>query len=357
MDMNRLLALTVERSASDLHLIPDYFPTIRVHGELIQLKTLPLLNGEIVKTMIFSILSEEQKENFLVNRELDFGHDYEINQTSKLPNRFRVNVYYTRGSMAASFRLIPSDIRTVDDLFLPAILHSFTDINQGLILLTGPTGEGKSTTLAAVINEINQKYARHILTIEDPVEYVYPQGKSIISQRELGEDTHSWTIALKAALREDPDVVMIGEMRDHDTIQAALTIAETGHLVFSTVHTNSAPETVDRIVDVFPPHQQNQVRVQLASELQAVVSQRLLPRSDRTGRVAACEILVTNPAVASIVRDGKSHLLDNVIQTSANEGMILLEGYLHKLYKEGKIDRETAISHAIRPKEIRKLLE
>jgi twitching motility protein PilT len=268
-----------------------------------------------------------------------------------------VNVYFTKGVMSASFRLIASRIKTIDELHLPTLFHSFAQIKQGLILLCGPTGEGKSSTLAAIINEINLSSAKHILTIEDPIEYMYPPAQSIISQREIGHDTHSWSIALKAALREDPDVVLIGEMRDYETVAAALTIAETGHLVFSTVHTNSSPQTIDRIIDVFPPSQQNQVRVQLSSVLKAVVSQRLVPTIDNNSRIAACEILLNNPAVSSIIREGKTHLIDNVIQTNASEGMFLLEKSLHDLALQGKINREIAQAYAIRPNEINKLFE
>jgi twitching motility protein PilT len=224
-------------------------------------------------------------------------------------------------------------------------------------LVTGPTGEGKSTTIAAIINEINMRYAKHILTIEDPIEYLYPQAKSIISQREIGQDTHSWSVALKSALREDPDIVVIGEMRDYDTIQAALTIAETGHLVFSTLHTNSVPQTIDRIVDVFPPRQQNQVRLQLASSLKAVVSQRLVPTIDQRTRIPAIEVLIGNPAVSSVIRENKTHLLDNIIETSSDQGMIILEKYLANLYFEGKISRETALFHSIRPVQMQKLIK
>jgi len=349
MEISQLLKLTIERNASDLHIIPGYFPAIRVNGELIQLRLLSVITDNLSRQMLLPILTSEQKENLAVNRELDFGYNFES-------YRFRTNIYFTKGTMAASFRLIPHKIKTIEELNLPSLFHQFTDLKQGFVLVTGPTGEGKSTTLAAIINEINLKYAKHILTVEDPIEYIYSPAKSIISQREIGQDTHNWAISLKAALREDPDVVLIGEMRDYETIAAALTIAETGHLVFSTVHTNSAPQTVDRIIDVFPPHQQNQVRMQLSSVLKAAVSQRLVPNMDNSGRIAACEILLNNPAIASIIRDGKTHLIDNVIQTSANERMILLENSLFNLYTKGLISKETALSYAIRSNEIKKLI-
>lgn len=350
MELSKLLKLTIERNASDLHLIPNYFPTLRINGELLQIKTLSIINPEQTKQMLLSILTEEQKERLMVNRELDFGYNFE-------ERRFRVNMYFTLANLAASLRLIPGKINPLEYLNLPPSFHKFTDIHQGFVLFTGPTGEGKSTSLASIINEINLKYAKHILTIEDPIEYIYPKAKSIISQRELGQDTHSWLISLRAAFREDPDVLLIGEMRDYETIQAALTIAETGHLVFSTLHTNSAAQTIDRIIDVFPPHQQNQIKVQLSAILKAVVAQRLLPTIDNTGRIPACEMLFNTPAIASVVREGKTHLIDNIIQTSAKEGMILMEQYIHNLYQEGKISKETAINLAIRPEEIKKLIE
>lgn len=350
MDITQLLQLTIERNASDLHIIPDYYPTLRINGSLVQLKTFPIIDSATATALFFQILSPEQKESLQVNRELDFGYNY-------ASNRFRINLYYTKSGVAASFRLIPKTIHTIEELGLPSVLHQFASLKQGFILVTGPTGEGKSTTLAAIINEINQKFARHILTIEDPIEFIYPPSQSIVSQRELGQDTHSWNIALRSALREDPDVVLIGEMRDYDTIQAALTVAETGHLVFSTVHTNSAPQTIDRIIDVFPPERQQQVRVQLASVLKGVVSQRLLPDITNSGRVVAYEVLLNNPAVSSIIREGKTNLIDNVIQTSSEEEMIFFERSLLNLYSSGKISRETAYTYALRPNEIKKMIE
>jgi twitching motility protein PilT len=345
-----LLKLTIERNASDLHIIPNYYPAIRLNGELNQLKAYSLVDGQTAKEMIFSILDDKQKESLIANKELDFGYNFES-------YRFRTNVYFTKGLVAASFRLIPTKIKTVEELQLSPLLHQFTDLEQGFILVTGPTGEGKSTSLAAIINEINLKHAKHILTIEDPIEYVYPPAKSIVSQREIGQDTHAWMMSLRAALREDPNVVLIGEMRDYETIQSALTIAETGHLVFSTVHTNSAAQTIDRIIDVFPPHQQNQVRTQLSSCLKAVVSQRLIPNIQKTARVVACEILLNNQAVASVIRDAKTHLIDNIILTSSAEGMIMLEKSLYNLYTQGIISKENALSYAIRPNNMRKFFE
>jgi twitching motility protein PilT len=350
MTIEELFKLTIEKGASDLHVIPTYNPSLRVNGELYALKAYPVLDGAMTQEMLMPILSDEKKDALITNKEVDLGYDFEH-------HRFRVNLYYIRGMLAGSFRLIPTKISPLEALGLPPILYNFTEMKQGFILVTGPTGEGKSTTIAAIINEINMRYAKHILTIEDPIEYLYPQAKSIISQREIGQDTHSWSVALKSALREDPDIVVIGEMRDYDTIQAALTIAETGHLVFSTLHTNSVPQTIDRIVDVFPPRQQNQVRLQLASSLKAVVSQRLVPTIDKRTRIPAIEVLIGNQAVSSVIRENKTHLLDNIIETSSDQGMIILEKYLANLYFEGKISRETALFHSIRPVQMQKLIK
>lgn len=350
MDITKLLELTIERSASDLHLIAGTFPSVRVDGVLYQLNTLSLLTKEVSEQMLLSILTEEQKENLIANKELDFGYEYK-------GSRFRVNIYHTRNGWSGAFRLIPSKIKTVDELQLPQSFHELTDKNSGLVLVTGPTGEGKSTTLAAIINEINLKHAKHIITIEDPIEFVYSNGKSIISQRELHQDTHSWSIALRSAMREDPDVILVGEIRDYESAQLVLTIAETGHLVFSTLHTTSAPETVNRLIDMFPSHQQNQIKTQLAGALRTIISQRLMPRSDAKGRIAALEVLHNTSAVASIIRDGKPFLLENLLQTSDQEGFIYFERYLSNLVREGKITKETAFSFAIRPKELEKYLK
>lgn len=349
MGLEEFFTVAVEKNASDIHIVPGYYPSIRINGELFPLKTHEVITPETSQKMLLPILNDEQKGNLMANKELDFGFQYNN-------IRFRINMYHMKGAVAAAFRLITSQIRTVEQLGLPEIFHSFKDMRQGFVLITGPTGEGKSTSLAAVINEINMQHARHILTIEDPIEYVYPPGRSIVSQRELGQDTHSWPVALKSALREDPDVVLVGEMRDYETIQAAMTIAETGHLVFSTLHTNSVPQTIDRIVDVFPPQQQNQVRIQLAGTLRAIISQRLLPSADGSSRIPACEILLSNPAVAATIRDGKTHMIDNILETSSEQGMIPFEKHLSELYAQGKITKETALSYAIRPQQISKYI-
>jgi twitching motility protein PilT len=269
--------------------------------------------------------------------------------------RFRTNLYYQRGVLSAEFRFLQPAIRTIEELHMPKICHSFADLKQGFVLVTGPTGQGKSTTLASIINEINLNKSLHILTIEDPIEYVYPLGKSIISQREMDLDTHSWSMALRSALREDPDVVLVGEMRDPETIAAAMTIAETGHLVFSTLHTNSASQTIDRIIDSFPSGQQSQIRTQLASTLKGVVSQRLIPQLNG-GRIPAVEVLIGTPAIASNIRDGKTHLIDSIIQTSQDYGMIPLESSLSSLVLSGTISLETAKSYALRPEELLRMV-
>lgn len=350
LNIKDILTESINRNASDLHLLAGYYPTIRINTKLFSLKTTEMISPEISEHLIQSILSPEQKEDFVTNKEVDIS--YELGKT-----RFRVNCYYEKGAMAASFRLIPSTIKTIEQLNLPSQFHNFAQYQDGLVLITGPTGEGKSTTLAAIVNEINTNDTRHIITIEDPIEYIYPKARSIVSQRELHIDTYSWTKALGGVLREDPDVVLIGEMRDFDTIQAALTIAETGHLVFSTLHTSTTPEAINRIIDVFPAHQQKQIRYQLASTLRAVVSQRLLPNVDMTSRVPAIELLLNIPAVSSIIREGNVFMLDNVIETGEENKMILFEKYLLKLYTQGLISREIAIQYAERPREIMKFIK
>lgn len=350
MDLSKLLQLVIDKKASDLHLVPSYFPTIRVNGELFQLTTLEVLSPENMEKILLPILNHEQREILLANREIDLA--YKLNDS-----RFRVNLYYAQNFLCASFRYIQARISSLEELGLPALLHQCTDMRQGLVLLTGPTGEGKSTTLASLVNEINQKYAKHIITIEDPIEYVYPKYKSIISQRELHQDTHSWTVALKSALREDPDVVLVGEMRDFETISLALTAAETGHLVFSTLHTNSAPESIDRIIDTFPPHQQNQIKNQLAVVLKMVITQRLIPKQNSLDRIPAVEILLNNSAVSNSIREGKTFLIPNILETSEDEGSLLFEKNLLSLYRSGIITKETAFSYAIRPKEIERFIK
>lgn len=349
MNIHQLLELTVERKASDLHLVVDYPPMLRINSELIPVVgEKPLVDNEMIN-LLAPLLTPAQKQVFEKDLELDFA--------TNLPNRarFRINIFQERGHLTASLRLIPLIIPELSSLGLPSAVSKFVDLRQGLILVTGPTGHGKSTTLAALINKINQTRSAHILTIEDPVEYLYPKAKGLISQRELLVDTKSWSNALRAALREDPDVVLVGEMRDLETIAATLTIAETGHLVFATLHTNSAAQTIDRIIDVFPEKQQSQVRIQLAAVIEAVISQRLIPTIS-PGRALATELLIQTPALSSIIRDGKTHLIDNLIQTSAELGMASMEKSLVALIKKGSISFEVAQSYSLRPDLLAKLL-
>lgn len=345
MEIKKLLELAVNKHASDLHLIVGVPPMLRVDGVIAPIPGETSLTSERAKELVLSLVNEEQKEILLVNKEVDFSFAYEEDA------RFRVNAYHQKGSLSASLRLIPVKVPTIDELNLPNICHAFAKLRQGFVLVTGPTGHGKSTTLASVIDEINQNRKEHIVTIEDPIEYVFTHKESIISQRELRADTHSWEIALRSVLREDPNVVMVGEMRDYETIAAALTVAETGHLVFATLHTNSAAQTIDRIVDVFPPHQQAQVKMQLSFTLEAVFSQRLLP-SIEGGRIVATEVMIATPAVKNAIREGKTHLIDNIIQTSAELGMRTLEMDLADLVKTGKVSLEVAKGFALRPEEL-----
>ncbi len=344
MEIKELLEYTAKHSASDLHLLVGYPPVIRIDSKLFQIPGEAVLNAELSERLIFTLLNEEQKDLLTNNREIDFSYSY-------ANARYRVNAYYQKGSLAASFRYLSDTIKTIDDLGLPRIYHEFVSLRQGFILVTGPTGHGKSTTLASILNEINQTRDAHIVTIEDPIEYVYPRGKSIVSQREMHGDTHSWGVALRSILREDPDVVLIGEMRDHETIAAALTIAETGHLVFATLHTNSASQTIDRIVDVFPENQQPQIKLQLAATLEAVLSQRLIPTIGG-GRRPATEILLSTPAISTAIRESKTHLIDNIIQTSGDIGMALLEVSLAQLVKKGLVTLDVAKEYALRPEDL-----
>lgn len=349
MNINQLLELTVQRNASDLHLSVGFPPTIRVHGELMPIPGEVSVSSEQMDVFLASILTNIQKDIFEKSLELDFSFEFEGKA------RFRVNIYRQRSFSAAALRLIPFQIPELEGLGLPQILLKLATLRQGFILVTGPTGHGKSTTLASFIQKINQERSSHIITVEDPIEYVYPPGKSLIEQREMYKDTRSWGAALRSALREDPDVVLIGEMRDLETIAAAMTIAETGHLVLATLHTNSAAQSIDRIIDVFPQIQQPQIRIQLAATLESIVSLRLVPTIE-PGRTLACEVLFATPAVRNVIREGKSHLIDNVIETSAEYGMQNLETSLAKLCKRGKISKDVALKFALRPELLSKLL-
>ncbi|HUW24063.1 MAG TPA: type IV pilus twitching motility protein PilT [Patescibacteria group bacterium] len=349
-DIQNLLQLTIDKGASDLHLQVGMPPCLRIHGELSLVSGENLLTKEEVETLLFSLLQEEQKELLANNKEIDFSFEL----AGK--GRFRVNVYHQKGTLAGALRFVPLEIKGIDELGLPKICYEFSKLKQGFVLVTGPTGHGKSTTLAAIIKEILSQRSCNVITIEDPVEFVFTSRRSLISQRELGLDTHSWTAALRSTLREDPDVVLIGEMRDYDTIAAALTIAETGHLVFSTLHTNSASQTIDRIIDAFPEDSKSQVRMQLATALEAVLSQRLVPRVS-SGRVLAYEIMVASPAVRTAIREGKTHMLDNIMQTSGSLGMSTLETSLVQLIQGGKISLDTARLFALRPEEVSRLMK
>lgn len=349
MNIFEMIEQLVAREGSDLHLVPGKPPTFRLDGSLVPVDEAPVLTPESAKELIIPLLTQEQKDYFTVNKEIDFGYQY------KNQGRFRINVYRTLGSWAAALRLIPARIKTIDELQLPSIFHHFGSYRQGLVLLTGPTGEGKSTSLAAIIDEINAARAEHIITVEDPVEFVHQPKKSIISQREINSDTHGWDIALRSALREDPDVVLVGEMRDFETIAATITIAETGHLVFATLHTQTAAQTIDRIIDVFPSHQQGQVRQQLAGAIKVVAAQRLVPRQGG-GRVVATEVMVANSAIRNLIREQKTYQIDSAIQTSAESGMMLIESHLAQLVQRGAITPDDARRYAFRREEIERLL-
>src|SRR6266496_1582748 len=335
-----LLEEVIRARASDLHLQVSLPPMLRVDGKLTPIAGYSALNEEHVETLIFAILDEEQKQILLKDKEFDFSFAF-----GDL-GRFRVNAFHERGNLAAALRLIPNEIKTVAELGLPPVVNGFANYPRGLVLVTGPTGSGKSTTLAALIDQINSEKAHHIITIEDPIEFTHKSKQSVIVQREVHYDTYSFSAALRSSLREDPDVVLIGEMRDLETISAAITIAETGHLVFATLHTNSASQSIDRMTDVFPPHQQPQIRAQLANILMAICSQRLVPAIGG-GRVVAAEILVATPAVRNIIREGKSHQLDAVIQTSADQGMQSMDRTLVSLVQAGTVTYDEARNFAV----------
>lgn len=349
MDIQHLFAETARKEASDLHLVVGFPPMLRVAGELVPVEGTGVLSPDEARLLIDATLSPEQKEIFSTNKELDYS-------LATPYGRFRVNSYIQKGTTASAFRLIPEKIKSIEELGLPSICNEFVKLRQGLILVTGPTGHGKSTSLASMINIINQTKNVHIVTIEDPIEYVYPPARSIVSQREMHGDTHSWNIALRSVLREDPDVVLVGEMRDFETIQSAITIAETGHLVFATLHTNSASQSIDRIVDVFPENQQVQVRLQMSNVLEGIISIRLVPAL-AGGRIPVAEVLTGTPAIRTLVREGKTHQIDNIIQTSAEFGMMTLESSLARAVRAGTISSETAVSFAVRPEELGRLLK
>ena len=348
--LNDLLLATARQNASDLHIGVGRRPTLRIDGVLIPLQKEPILTPEITEGLVLSLLTEKQKQIFLGERQLDFSYSFEDKA------RFRVNVYFQRGFMAVALRLIPAQIKTIEELKLPPILHDFAKLNQGFILIVGPAGHGKSTTLAAVIDEVNHQRTDHIITIEDPIEYLFVQDRAIISQREVGSDIANFQQGLRSILRQDPDVVMIGEMRDPETMATAMTASETGHLVFSTLHTNSASQTIDRIIDSFPVGQQGQVTSQLSATLVGIISERLIPKIDG-GRVPACEIMLANPAIRNLIRERKVFQIDLVIETSLQEGMISLNRSLVNLVKRKEISLENAETYSLNPAELRILLE
>src|SRR3989475_10955373 len=341
----------VARGASDLHVTAGSQPAIRVSGRLERLEDLTRLTREDTQRLLYGILSSEQQKHLEINRQIDFSHS--------IPGvaRFRVNVYFQRETLGAAFRLIPEELKTLEELGLPASLHALAEKPRGIVLVTGPTGSGKSTTLAAVIDEINRTRAEHILTIEDPIEFIHRHKRCIVNQREIGPDATSFGEALRAALRQDPDVILLGEMRDLETIGTALTAAETGHLVFGTLHTQSAPGTIDRIIDVFPAAQQEQVRVQIAASLQAVITQALLPTADGAGRIASSEILLPDDAVRNLIRQGKVEQIYSVMQTNSAKGMQTMEQCLAELILRGIVTKEIGMSRSSRPEQLLGLLE
>ena len=346
-----LLEQMVARNASDLHITVGAHPVLRLRGRLEPVQEIPPLNGEMTQQLLYRILSTEQQKHLELNRQIDFAH--------AIPGlaRFRVNVYWQRGSLGGAFRLIPTEIKTLEELGIPPSLHVLTDRPRGLVLVTGPTGSGKSTTLAALIDEINRKRAEHILTIEDPIEFVHRHKRCVVNQREIGVDATDFASALRAALRQDPDVILLGEMRDLETISTALTAAETGHLVFATLHTQSAPGTIDRVIDAFPAAQQDQIRIQLAATLEGVVTQALLPTADGTGRVAALEILFPDDAVRNLIRQTKVEQVYSVMQTGVARGMQTMEQSLAELTLRGVITVDVAMSRSSRPEQFLGLLE
>ena len=351
LSIDALLAATAERNASDLHLTVGAPPVIRINGRLERLPDTEDLEAEDIRTLVYRILSTEQQKQLETKRQFDFSYS--------LPGvaRFRVNAYYQRTSLGAAFRMIPTRIKTLEELALPERLYELGDKPRGLVLVTGPTGSGKSTTLAALVDRINRTRSDHILTIEDPIEFLHHHRRCIVNQREIGEDATTFAEGLRAALRQDPDVILVGEMRDLETIATALTAAETGHLVFATLHTQSAPQTIDRVIDAFPAEQQQQVRVQLAATLQGIVTQNLMPTADRRGRTAALEILIPDDAVRNLIRQAKIEQIYSVMQTGSGRGMVTMEQSLADLTQRRVITPEVAFSRTTRREQLQGLLE
>jgi twitching motility protein PilT len=345
-----LLDVVLERGASDLHLTVGAPPTIRLHGDLERLEEYPIMTPRALQGMIYAILPQKMRERLEQELELDMSY--------ALPGRarFRVNVYFQRDSLGAAFRLIPYEIKTIDDLGLPTVVGDLARFPRGFVVVTGPTGSGKSTTLAGMVDIVNKERAAHIMTVEDPIEFLHKHERCIVNQREVGADTHSFSQALKHVLRQDPDVILVGEMRDLETIATAITAAETGHLVFATLHTQDAPQTIDRIIDVFPPHQQQQVRVQLATTLQGVVTQQLLQTADGQSRVVSCEVLICTPAVRNLIREGKVHQIYSIMQAGGRFGMQTMDQSLANLVKAGHITQQLAYERCHDPEELNRLI-
>ncbi len=348
--IKEFLTLCVEAQASDLHLSANHPPILRITGRLVPLLKEKKLIGRDLQELAFALMTENQKERFLREKEIDFSYAFSEK------TRFRINIFFQSSYVSVACRLIPSKIRTIEELNLPPILHAFTRPSQGFVLITGPSSHGKSTTLAALVDEINHTRTDHIITIEDPIEYVFEDDRSIVDQRELYTDTHSFARSLRSTLRQDPDVIMVGEMRDPETMATAITAAETGHLVFATLHTNSAGQSIHRIVDSFPAAQQNQIRAQLASSFLGVISQRLIPRI-KGGLIPSCEVMLATPAVANLIRENKIHELPLVIETSAEEGMISLNRSLAGLVRRKEISFDNALIYSLSPTELRMLVK
>ncbi len=349
-DFADVLTRMVEERASDVHLSPEFPPAIRVRGRIVPLEEYGPLSPQITRDTVYSLLNDDQRKKFESRKQLDLA--YAVPGVA----RFRVNCFFQRGSISAAFRRIPHQIPQLDELGLPAVLEDFTRKPRGFVLVTGPTGSGKSTSLAAMLDIINREREEHILTIEDPIEFLHSHQRCLVNQREIGADAEDFALALKSALREDPDVILVGEMRDLETMSTALTAAETGHLVFATLHTQSTAQTVDRIIDIFPAEQQSQVRMQLSIALQGIVTQQLLPTADGTGRVVACEVLVPTPAVRNLIREGKSHQIYSAIQTSGSIGMQTMDAHLAQLVRMNRITRKLAEQRASVPEELKRLL-
>jgi twitching motility protein PilT len=349
-DFAEVLTKMAEERASDVHLSPGFRPAIRVRGKIVPLEEYEPLSSQQTRDTVYSLLNDDQRKRFESHKQLDLA--YAVPGVA----RFRVNCFFQRGAISAAFRRIPHEIPKLDELGLPRVLEELTRKPRGLVLVTGPTGSGKSTSLAAMLDIINEEREEHMLTIEDPIEFLHQHKRCIVNQREIGADAEDFALALKAALREDPDVILVGEMRDLETMSTALTAAETGHLVFATLHTQSTSQTVDRIIDIFPAEQQSQVRMQLSIGLQGIVTQQLLPTADGAGRVVGCEVLIPTPAVRNLIREGKTHQIYSAIQTSGSIGMQTMDAHLAQLVRMGRVSRQLAEQRASVPEELKRLL-